>query len=501
MSQDLLPVRVLAGGLLVGGVLVILRTAQADGIQFAPAISLQEVYTDNAGGPNGRQADVITQISPGFGLIESGPWSSMTLNYSPTYNHYDFGASADRIDQNLNGYATITPYEDQLKIDLSVYANEEGATPNSNTPTNNLVIASNNRVLYYLGSIIPHFTQRFGDVATVDAYYRLKSSNVSDQSTYIGPHSSLSSDTLQNDAEIVVGSGDSFGRVSAQLDFDHNVGSGSGQNANSDQDLDFLGLQYHVDSAFAATGTIGYQRIHYDASGASAPFTNEGMVWTVGLRSTPNVDSTLNLSYGLQEGIYVPTIQLTYSLGPRTRISGSYIVRIQNQLEYALGNLQFLTYNPEGMPIDSRTGLPFSLVNQSFGSQNVLFRDKPAQLAIVHQLERSAITLRLVYERRSAVTGPVANDTVASADIAYSRDLSPVMNASIDFGITNNISSGLLATGNTRTNIANATFSLYWLLSKSATAYLNGTIYQPLTKSSILDTVTNQVVIGLRKAL
>ncbi len=491
------------GGILAVALMLTPRVvAWADSFQFSPSITLQEVYTNNSGGgQGGPQSDVVTQVSPGFSINQSGPWSEATLNYSPIYNHYNFGTASDRIDQSLNGNGTITPIQDKLKIGFSVYATEAGASANSNTLQNNLLVASNNRILYYSGALLPHFTQRFGDVATVDAYYRLTSGNTSDQSARKAGTTSLSADNLQNDAEVIVGSGDTFGRVSAQLDFDHNVGSGSGLNSDSQIDKDFIGLQYHLNSDYALTGTAGYQRVHYNANAHSATFTNEGLIWSIGVRGTPNADSTVAISYGLQEGIYVPTVQLTYSLGPRTKITGSYLVQIQNQLESALQNLQYFGYDSQGNPIDTRTGLPFSLVNQSFGSQNVLFRDKPAQLAIVHQLERSAITLRLLYEQRSAVTGPVATNTVATVDIAYSREMSPNLNGSIDLGFTNNIASGLLVNGNNRENLIDVSFSLYWALSRTATVYLNGTLYQPVSKASTLETTTNQVVLGLRKAL
>jgi uncharacterized protein (PEP-CTERM system associated) len=499
MRQYCSPVQDIAWNLLLIGSFAAAGAAHADTFQFSPSITLQEVYTSDSGGGQGSN-DLVTVISPGFSLNETGPWSTVTLNYAPAYNHYDFHSAPDRLDQNLNGAATITPFEKELVIDLNVYASEAGATPNSNTLLNNLLVASNNRVLYYTGSFVPHFTHRFGDVATLDAFYRLTSSNVSDQSLHEAPGTSYSSDTLQQDAEIIIGSGNSFGRISAQLDFDHDVGTGSGQNTNSMNDKDFLALQYHLNSNYALTSSIGYQRLHYDGTSLSLPYTNEGMTWNVGVRATPNPDSLLALSYGLQEGIYVPTLQLSYSLGPRTRITASYLVQIQSQLGTTLQTLQFLSYDSLGNPIDSRTGLPFSLTNQIFGSQNVLFRDKPAQVAVVHQLERSAITLRLLYEQRSSVTGLPQRDRVSSVDLAYSRDLSPLTSGSIDFGYTTNVSSGLFSTGNTRTDLVNFTFSLTWNLGRDAFAYFNGTLYKPVLMTSQGAATIDQVTLGFRKA-
>jgi uncharacterized protein (PEP-CTERM system associated) len=502
MTRYCRPFQLIAGGVLfVGALPAFSIRAWADGFKFTPSITLQELYTDNSGGgQNNSQSDVVTQISPGIAVNESGPWSTATINYSPTFNHYDFGTAPDRVDQNFNGVATITPFEDQLKIDISANASEQGATANSNNVSNSLLLASNNRVLYYVGDIIPHFTHHFGDVATLDAYYRLKSANVSDQSIHELPNTSLSSDSLQNDMEVIFGTGERFGQIGAQIDLDHGFGNGSGENTGSVNDKDFLGLQYHFNSLYAATGTIGYQRLHYDASLTTLPFTSEGLIWSVGARATPNPDSTLSVSYGFQEGVYIPTLKMTYSLGPRTIITANYLVQIENELESSLLNLQYLTYNALGQPIDSRTGLPFSLVNPSFGSQNVLFRDKAAQVTVVHQLERSAITLRVVYEKRSEVTGPVAGSAAETVDIGYSRAMSPNLNGSVDIGFTNSRASGVIANPYDRQNLVDLGFSLYWTLSETASVYLNGTFYKPVSNASTQQT-TNQVVLGFRKAL
>jgi uncharacterized protein (PEP-CTERM system associated) len=497
------PLRQFGRGVLCFGILQPAGlSAWADDFTVAPTIGFQETYTSNSGGNGATStADLVTQVTPAVSLDETGPWSSITLNYSPTYNKYDFHTSPDRIDQNFNSTVSVTPSEEHLKIDFAAYASEEGATPNSNTISNNLLIATNNRVLFYAGSVIPHFSQRFGDVATIEAYYRLKSSNTSDQSVRAPGSASLSNDSLQQDPEIIIGSGDSFGRLSAQADFDHSNTTASGAGGASSNDRYTLGGQYHLTYDYSLTGSVGYQRIHYAATTGSSAYTNEGLTWNAGIAITPDPTKSLSVSYGLQEGIYVPTVKLSYSIGPRTSIVGSYIVTIQNELEAALQNLQYLAYDSVGNPIDSRTGLPFSLLNQSFGSQNVLFRDKPAQLSLVHQLERSAITLRLLYDARSAVSGPPSTETVSQVDIGYNRQLSDKTTASFDLGYTRNVFGGLSVTGGSQDTLLNASVSFFWTLSSTATISVTGTFFEPLSNAATAGTASNQVVLGFRKQL
>ncbi len=499
--ESLMPRCSVPWGLILGALwLACAGQAQADRWQFTPSFTFQELYTSNTQGTVGGTADVVTQLSPSIAVNETGPYTTLVFNYSPTFDHYNLGTAPDRVDQNLNAAGTVTPYKNNLSIDYSAYANEFGGNPNSNNQSGTLLVGNSDRVLYYAGTLIPHFTERFGDVATVDAYYRLRSSNTSDQSPRTTGFT-LSNNYLQHDFELVVGSGDSFGRVSAQLDFDHNLSSGTGQTNASTNDKDFLSLQYHYNYAYSATASVGYQRVFYAATSTTASFLNQGMTWSIGFRVAPNPDSSLSVKYGLQEGIYVPSVQASYAIGPRTNVSLNYTVNIQNQLESALSNLQYLAYNQFGVPIDSRTGLPFNLINQTFSSQNVLFRDKPAQLTIVHQLERSAITLTLLYEKRSSVTGASSSDEAVGGTISYGRQLTPLINGSLDVSYTDHTSAGLVLSGGNKTQLINADFSLVCTLSETASAFVSGTLFKQISNEPALSSTTTQVIVGLRKAL
>jgi uncharacterized protein (PEP-CTERM system associated) len=501
MTRPRLTIRGFGCAAILGGASLACGHARADRWQVTPSISLQELYTSNSQGTSSGTTDVVTQVAPGMTITEDGPYSNLTFNFSPTYNHYNFGTSPDRVDLSSSMTGKITPSENHLTIDYNGYANEFGGNANSNSQSGTVLVASTDRVLYYTATVVPHFTERFGDVATVDAYYRLKSSNTSDQGTHTPGGFSLSNDYLQNEGEVILGSGDSFGRVSAQLDFDHSISTGTGEIGGSSNDNDFLGLQYNFNYAYSLTAQIGYQRIFYGATSTTSPFVNAGMTWSVGFRIAPNQDSSLSVKYGLQEGIYVPSIVGSYSVGPRTVVSLNYTVSIQNQLESALQNLQFLTYDQFGNPIDSRTGLPFNLINSTFSSQNVLFRDKPAQLTIVHQLERSAITLTLLYEERTSVTGAPSSDEALGGTIGYARQLTPLINGDVNISYTNHTSTGLVISGGNHTQLINASASLVCPLSDTASIFFNGTVFKQISNDPALSSTTTQVIVGVRKSL
>jgi uncharacterized protein (PEP-CTERM system associated) len=471
-----------------------------DTIRLTPSMTLQELYSSNIlGSGDGAKPDIITQISPGLSIYEQSARSEFNFQYTPTFNHYELGNSQDRVDENLISAGKITPFTDYLEVNIEAYATETGGAANSTDVPGGTLVPTGNRVLVYLGAVEPHFTSHFGDMATVDAYYRLKSANSSDQgNTSNGPHA-LSTDSLNQDGQIVIGSSDSLGRVGAQLNLDHTVGSGSGANTQMNSDADFIGLQYHLNHEYSLNGTVGYQKIHYDASAGSAPFNNEGMTWTVGAQATPNQDSNVQISYGLKQGAYVPTVQVTYALGPRTSVSASYIVAIQNQLQSTIANLQYLAYDVNGRPIDSRTGLPFVAVNSGFGQQNTLFRDKPLNFSVSHQFVRSGITLSTTYEKRQSITGLFAEQSELGALIQFTRDLTPVMNCTAEAGYNDERSTGEFVNGGEHARIITLNFFLYYHLSEKGMIFASDTYLKKISNIPSASLQDNQAIIGLRK--
>jgi len=471
-----------------------------DGWKLTPSIGLEQVYNSNQNGPqSNNEPDVVSQFTPGLHITGDTPHATVDFNYSPTFNHFEMGTSQDRVDQSQSAQIVITPVANHLMIDLDTYAVQMGGRANSTSGLNGTLTTTDDRLLYYVGTLAPHFTERFGDVASVDAYYRLKSTNTSDESSRTAGGPSRSEDSLQNEAEAIIGSGESFGRLSAQLNFSHNSGLGSGENTQTTNDSDYLSLEYHINRTYSLTGSLGYQRIHYDATLEAAPYTNEGMTWNAGARFTPNPSDSVEISYGLQQGAYVPTLKMTYALGPRTLVTASYVTKVQTQLQAISDSLQFLTFDPSGRPIDSRTGLPFVGVNSIFGSQNALFRDKPLLLSVNHQFVRSAITATFTYETRSAVTGLPAKDTAIGGAISYTRELTPVLNCNVDFEFTDHKSTGAVGFGAEHAKVINTSVLLEYRLSDTATAKLAGTYLRRSSSIPANNSTTTQVSVGVKK--
>ncbi len=471
--------------------------AAEDGIKITPSIGVQQSYTDNAAGGQQSKPDLVSQVSPGISINGETPRIKINFTYQPTFDHFDLGNSPDRVDQSLNGAGSVTPF-DALTIDFQANANEAGASGNSSNQAGVLIPAAN-QVLYYIGTVTPHLQEHLGDVATLDLIYALNSSNTSVQGRALPGLGIASTNSLGQTGELILGSADSFGSLGLKLDFKHSSDTGSGMNTASTTDSDTLGGIYHINRIYAVTGSAGYQATDYPASGTRLAYHNSGLIWNIGASFTPNDQSSVALGYGYQQGSYNPNATISYSLGPLTKVTASYIVTIQNQLTAVLQNQRFLAFDQFGNPIDSRTGLPFNAVDQTFGSQNILFRDKPAILAISHQFVRSAVTLTGQYETRSSLTGPLSNSKTWGVSINYSREFNPLLQGAITVGYTDSTSTGTGAlTGNVQSISLSA--SLFYRLSETTTVNVIENYYNAMSNLPANGSKTQQLTVGLRKS-
>ena len=488
--------RLLITGLV--GLTTVGASAAEQAITVTPTISVSNVLTDDAAGGQKSQADLVTQLTPVISIMGETPHIKVNFNYQPTVNHFDLGHSPDSIDQNLNGQGTITPITDLLTIDFQTIASEAGASGNSSNQQG-IIVPSANRVLYYIATVSPHFQDHIGSFATFDAYLGINSVNTSAQGSAVPGFGVSSTDQLGLTEEIAIGSADTFGRLGLKLDLKHSSTTGSGLNTASTTSSEALSAVYHLNRVFALSASIGKQSIDYPQNGGTPAYRNSGTTWNLGATITPNQVSAVALGYGYSQGNYSPSIQAGYALGPRTNISASYLVTVQNQLSSTLQNQRFLTYDQFGNPVDSRTGLPFNAVNQTFGSQNVLFRDKPFLISISHQFERSAITLTGRYEARNTLTGPASSDKTYGVTVNYARTFNPLLTGNFNIGYTDN---KVTAVGAVTDDVRSITLtaSLFYRLSDTTTFNIIENYYKAVSNVPSNGSLTQQLTVGVAKS-
>jgi uncharacterized protein (PEP-CTERM system associated) len=476
-----------------------LDTGSPAGLTVTPSIGVSELYTENQTGTGPSQPQFVTQISPGVSITGETARTNINFNYLPTLNHFNNGASKDRVDQNLNTNGTITPITDTLTVNFQGYATEADAGGNASNQQG-ILVPTNNRILYYIGNIVPRYQQNFSDIATLEASYSVNSTNTSVEGAKVPGLGINSTNSLGQNALVSIGSGQSLGRIGMRADFLHDTNSGSGMNTASTSDVDTMTISYHINRNFYISGSIGYQSINYPNNGVGNPgYRDSGITWSLGLTITPNALSSISLGYGKQQGAYSPTVQAGYALGPRTNISASYLVTVQNQLTATLQNLKYLVYDQFGNPIDSRTGLPFSAVNQTFASQNILFRDKPAMVSISHQFLRSALTLTGQYEVRNSLSGIHIDTEVLGATINYSRQFTPLAQGNVSLGYTQSETKTFGAPDNRARSIS-LSGQLLYNLSDTASINVVENLFRTINNDSQNNSLTQQLTIGLRKS-
>jgi uncharacterized protein (PEP-CTERM system associated) len=490
-------------------------TASAAQWTITPSLGFQELLTDNLGATEThKQGDAISQLTPGLDVSAQGARTNLNLSYRPILSAYIATPGQDRIDQNLIGEGTFTPFENRLDINAQIYANENSGNGNYITPAASGLVPRNQRVLDYGGTITPHYQERFGDIATLDAYYRVNSTNSSAQ--YGGSNSNtrgLSNSQLSREGNLIFGSGDSFGQLVTRINLDHEDASGSGINTAWHSDRDVLEADYHINFKYTVSAWAGYQATRYDSTEALLGYHQSGLTWNVAFRGAPNDTTNYTIGYGRQQGSYNANAQINYGLAPRTTVTAYYTVQVENNLQTVSANFPFLTFNALGQPIDIRTGLPYNPANQPFGQQNNLFRDKHAEVTISHQFIRSTLALEVYNDSRDQLGGAIGNNAVTGVvgsggtqsstgvTLLYTREITPVVTGRADVGyVTNQFSNtGFQATGQ-HDQYLNFDAGLTFNINATLSANMTYSHFRRISTFENNSVVINELAIGITKS-
>lgn len=469
--------------------------------RVTPSLSFQEVVTDNVGQSEfDRRADAISQLIPGITVTGDSPRGQVLLSYAPIFSKYLAESGQDRVDQNLYGNGSLDIIDRLLSADFSVFANQGSGSGSFGSTGASGLVPLNDRTLNYGGTVAPHLRQRFGDVATFDAYYRVSTSNTTGNDQFDTRYGDVPNNLLQQEAQVIVGSGNSFGRLSSELNLEHMTGSGSGANNQFSNDLDIVKLEYHLTHKYAVTGYIGYQGIHYEPTSTTSGYDNSGLTWNAGVDITPNDFTTIQLGYGRQSGAYGLNAHIKYDLTPRTHIWADYSIAVENQLQSNLQNIQFLGRDTLGNPIDLRNGTPFiNSGNLLFGDQNTLFRDKVASISFSREFIRSSLTLTAGNERRQPLSGGTSADTAWYGNVTYSRELTPSLRGYADLGYSLHDYGGLADGSTQHDRLINADVSLSYQINPTLVATTTYSLFRRDSNVSGYSSTTNQIMIGIRK--
>ncbi|GAC1338913.1 MAG: hypothetical protein NVSMB18_06220 [Acetobacteraceae bacterium] len=497
---------------------------------YGGSLGLQLGYTDNAAG-NTHQSDFFTLISPSLYISGQSRRLSLNLSYSPEIILYANTAGQSRVSQNLNVSATATLVPDAVFLDVRAFTSDQSRFGSNQTLANQASVVylnKNSAVQTGSYSVSPYAVQRFGGWGTARVGYVYSSSFQGSGSGFAtnplpatavlntagsingiqgyGTAGSLGSN--QEFASFV--SGENLGRINEALTITANQYGGSSYNNSLANSLSFA-----LSRTVTVFGNVGYDDLRY--GGGTNRYRLGSASWAVGTRLTPNADSSLSLQYGRRQGDTTVSFNGFYALTPRITLSGSYSTDVTTSLQQQQTLLQSTSVGPNGILVDSRTGLPVNS-GSILGIQNNLSRVKQLTVSAAYVLDRdsfiasvSNVESTTLLQGTNAIGNSIPAGTKASStagSLSWQHDLNATTSLStgVSYGISNN--GGLLGVGNNASqNTFTATAALGHTFTQSVTGNLSysynqqtGAVGNSLASFNGSNGSQSVLLLGLRKS-
>jgi len=441
-----------------------------------PSIGADIGVTDNATATErNQQSDIFALISPS--VVIDGQTSRLKLNlsYSPQAYFYARTGSQTRVDQTGAGVALISIVPGSVFLDLRGSISEQSRTgglgTSLGTSGGNTALNRQDQVQSITVSVTPYAEQRFGGWGTGRIGYsflRTLQDGRNNQTNYgqFGSQSALQQAfntsglgsqgitgnlTTQRERASFV-TGENLGRFNVTTAAEAVQYSGAGAYHNAHRNLLSLDVGYAISRTVTLVAGTGYQDLRY--SGTPGYRVN-APIWNVGVRLTPEPDSTITVGYGRKDGANSLYLNAATAPTARTRVYARYSQGLSTDAEGQQDLLQSTTIGSTGLLTDTATGAPVGSTSAQFGTQNGLYRLRSFSLSSTLLLNRDSFSVSVSNEDRtniSAVTfGPGVNNGLLPVlpagsssngtfgTLSWQHELTPVMTFSAGgtYGITN----------------------------------------------------------------
>ena len=464
---------------------------------FTPAIDISETYDSAVRLRGGFGKDYITRITPVLaGSIEASRLNG-TFNYSPQVSFYALHGNQNGVAQNLNTALTATLVEDLLFAELRGFAITQPALGGFNTAGSG---GKSDDVQSTSFTAATYLQKRFGETATVMAGYSATRSTM----TSLAPkgtaptQAGLNSNFTSMTENASISSGPEFGRINAALSAVATQYEGASFYNGAHNETITASTAYAYTRMITVTGSVGHENIVY---GPGGPKAINGITWSGGFKLTPNADSTINVSYGRQQGGNSFSFDGTYAPTPRIRLLGRYSQGIGTGLQNLQNALAGAAAGPGGIAVDRNSGAPLQL-GSLLGQQAGVYRTTIGSLTGILQLDRDTFTVSLESNDRQLLSGSTTGGGIGSnsgitATTAWQHQWSEPMstNFSLQYG-TRTVPGALGGTNQTEA----ANLSVNYMLSETLST--NGLISHTQTKGRTFGVAPTRdmAVIGLHKA-
>ena len=400
-----------------------------------PRIGIEEIITDNARATNvGRQADLVSIVSPGLSVTGDTARIKASLDYSLDVQRYLKATDQNRIANNLfgNGQAIVVP--DLLYFDARASISQEDVAGGRGFTNSNLIPeAQRAEVIAY--SAGPTLRTNIGSLLTTEMSYLVSQTHFTNNTTLTGG-AGLSNST-QQEGRFVLGTGEDFDRLNTSLvaDYLHSTGFGSAIASNTasgeDRKLAEVDNEYHITRTFSVIAQAGYEKLTFP--GASQ-LNITGPIWGAGFQYNPNPDALMRLIYGRRDGGNDFSGELRFAITPATKMFITYTQQVETTQGAIIQGLDTSGLGAGGTIINPISGLPSTVVNPNFPLQNDIFRTKALQGGLISAVGRNTFTITAFREQRISLAGLLPSDTSTGASFQWIRDMSPQTSGSMFIG-------------------------------------------------------------------
>ncbi|MDQ6679837.1 MAG: TIGR03016 family PEP-CTERM system-associated outer membrane protein [Pseudomonadota bacterium] len=231
------------------------QTSAAEGaaagrvFSIVPSFSVSETLTDNSRlTTNNRQAELITQVSPGLRIVSSGGRIKGFLDYSLSGLVYARHSAGNELQNSLNAFGTAEAIENWAYLDVSANVSQQSISA-FGTQSRDASLANSNRTEVRTYSLSPYVRGRLADFANYEARVTQTSTTSS---------TSAASDATTSDASLRLSGSSSLSTVSWSANASHQVYDFSA-GRQTENDLFRAALTWAVDPELRFSAIGGYE--------------------------------------------------------------------------------------------------------------------------------------------------------------------------------------------------------------------------------------------------
>jgi uncharacterized protein (PEP-CTERM system associated) len=497
-------------------------TAVAENWTITPQLGDEETYTDNLLlTPTHRRSDLVTTLSPSLSISGASARLQGSLNYSPTAYLYALTPKLDAVGQNLYADGTATLVPNRLFIDAHAYSallptnpglatgglagvpSLPGATFGALGTGVTTAIPTNQLSQTTSFDASPYMVGHFGGFGTGELRYTVSNTSFGAPSTspLTPPGFAVlaSSNTLTNEGTAAFLTGENFGRFASRIVLDAARQSGTGATFRASQTIAVDDSSFAVTRRIFPLASLGYENIRYSGI---PPIRHVDAIWGIGLRLVPLPNASLTALYGHRYGVTAPYVAFSYAVTPRTSVAVTYSEALTTTAEQIADNLAVSAASPAlHMIVDTRTQLPFAIVNPALGLQSgVVFRTSQLTGTATLDRERNHFALSAYRTNNPVVArstaGLGASQQTIGGNAQWTRNLTPRTNAILGIG---DAQFNFPGQPQFAENLLTAGLTLTHALTRTVNGWAGYSFFRRTSPTPQLRILSNVVLVGISK--